>query len=159
MLFFYNLKPLCGGLQDFWSTFVCYSHLLQNLRGNYSYWIRPCDIVKLGVAVASPAAYSATIGLSFAFPRVLAFLLLLSLERYRWYSIWRRHRRFFRPHPSFPMFSRRLRGGLRCFNVLTPAIVFNWEIVRLKIIFIIFPTFLSTTYTFTKINIKNFQWN
>ena len=31
---------------------------------------------------------------------------------YRWYSIWRRHRRFFRPHPPFPMFSRRLRGGL-----------------------------------------------
>ena len=63
---------------------------------------------------------------------------------YRWYSIWRRHRRFFRPYPPFPMFSRRLRGGLRCFNVLTPAIVFNWVVIRLKIIVIIFPTFLST---------------
>ena len=63
---------------------------------------------------------------------------------YRWYSIWRRHRRSFRPHPPFPMFSRRLRGGLWCFNVLTPVIVVNWVVIRLKIIVTIFATFLST---------------
>ena len=50
----------------------------------------------------------------------------------------------FRPHPPFAMFSRRLRGELRCFNVLTREIVFKRVVITLKIIDVIFATFLST---------------